>query len=431
MSVKKRIDKYIETHIGDIIEDIKMIVSFESVYGNQEAIQGALDFMLERARDMGFITKTTAEKDVGIIEIGHGTECVGILVHVDVVDIGDPDKWTHPPFECTIEDGQIWGRGTIDDKAAAIICLYALKALVDLEIPLSKRVQLIVGTSEESEWIDMKHYKDQFTVPDYGFTPDGDFPIYNAEKGYSDVKLVFTEPEIDKIIKLNSGGSPNSIPSKAVIQIEGEEELIFDGQASHSSAPESGDNAIEKMCKTLQDRKEFNFIRFVNDVLADDFYTKHLGIDEDVEDILGSSSNISTAVPTVLILLDNAVLLNTNIRQRIGVTRDGIKKAFAKYAQEYGFSFFVSECLDGLMVDENLEPLQRMRQTMDIYGIPGEFSMERGSSYAKSVPNFVAWGPFDHNEVNTCHTEDEHISIDNVILAAKIYTYWLANENSV
>jgi len=429
MNIKKQIDKYIEAHMGQIIEDIKSIIAFKSVYGNQDEIQGALDFMLDRARDMGFATKTTLENDLGIIEIGQGAECIGILVHVDVVDIGDPDKWTHPPFECTQEGEQLWGRGTIDDKAPAVMCLYALKALVDLNIPLTKRIQLIVGTCEETEWIDMKHFKDTFPVPDYGFTPDGNFPVFNAEKGYADIKLIFPEPRLEKLEILSSGDSPNSIPSKAVIKLKGEEAQVFNGQSSHSSAPEFGDNAIGKMCKALRHRTDFDFIRFVNDFLADDYFASKLDIDEGVEDSYGSKLNISTAVPTVLMILNGAVLLNINVRQKIGVTRDKIKAAFAKHSREYGYSLFISECLDGIIVDKNLPSLRRMKEAMKLYGIPGEFDFERGSSYAKSIPNFVAWGPYIEGETNTCHTEDEHISIENVILATKVYTYWLAREN--
>ncbi len=64
----------------------------------------------------------------------------------------------------------------MDDKGPAVMCLYALKAIKELEIPLNKRVWLIVGTSEEAEWTDIASFKKEFPVPDFGFSPDGGFP---------------------------------------------------------------------------------------------------------------------------------------------------------------------------------------------------------------------------------------------------------------
>ena len=43
----------------------------------------------------------------------------------------------------------MYGRGSADDKGPAIVALYALKAVKDLNIPLNKNVRLILGTAEE------------------------------------------------------------------------------------------------------------------------------------------------------------------------------------------------------------------------------------------------------------------------------------------
>ncbi|WP_455794994.1 M20/M25/M40 family metallo-hydrolase [Clostridium butyricum] len=42
-----------------------------------------------------------------------------------------------------MKDGKIYGRGSSDDKGPAIVALYALKAVKDMNIPLSKNVRLI------------------------------------------------------------------------------------------------------------------------------------------------------------------------------------------------------------------------------------------------------------------------------------------------
>lgn len=47
----------------------------------------------------------------------------------------------------------------------------------------SKRVRLILGLDEETGWKGMDYYFQREPKPDFGFTPDGDFPVINGEKG--------------------------------------------------------------------------------------------------------------------------------------------------------------------------------------------------------------------------------------------------------
>ena len=49
---------------------------------------------------------------------------------MDVVDAGDHDDWTFPPFELTDKDGKLFGRGTTDMKGglmAMVIAMIELK----------------------------------------------------------------------------------------------------------------------------------------------------------------------------------------------------------------------------------------------------------------------------------------------------------------
>lgn len=179
--------------------------------------------------------------------MGQGEETMGILVHLDVVGIGDREKWTNDPFEGVQCDGYLWGRGTEDDKGAAIMSLYAMKAVQELNLPMHGKVWLIVGTSEEGKWTDIASFKKEFPVPNYGFSPDGRFPIFNIEKGYADITLDFFRDGKREIKKLHAGDSPNTIPSKAKITLPDGKNVTVHGKATHSSVPKSGDNAIIKL----------------------------------------------------------------------------------------------------------------------------------------------------------------------------------------
>ena len=139
-----------------------------------------------------FVSKNVGNL-AGHVEFGQGDESVGILCHVDVVPEGD--GWSSDPFAAEIRDGKIFARGAIDDKGPTIAAFYAMKIVKDLGLPLNKRVRMIIGTDEESEWRCVDHYFKHEEMPTIGFAPDADFPIIFAEKGIADFDLVLNQIE--------------------------------------------------------------------------------------------------------------------------------------------------------------------------------------------------------------------------------------------
>lgn len=423
--MKKKIDAYITENRTNIIRDIIDLVKIESVNGNREENLRALRRILSKAERMGMKTMMSSKEDIGIIEIGQGKEIVGILTHVDVVGVGDIKKWNHPPFEGKIAKGYIWGRGVVDDKGPAVMCLYGLKAIKDLKIPLNKRIWLIVGTCEESEWVDIQTFKEEFETPAYGFSPDGDFPIYNREKGYCDVELYFREPCRDILEKIEAGDSPNTIPSKAVFKIRNQEEMVFHGISCHSSAPGMGINAIEKMVVTQGFRTEFNFIRFIGDFLCKDYNGSKLGIDEP-KWAENDTLDKTIAVPTVIHLTENGVKLNINMRLWFDVTKEKVIRVFEKFAKKYNYTFKISDFLNPMEVSEDESFLQVMAEVYESYGLKSSFQTALGTSYAKSMKHFVSFGPIFETEPSCAHMENERLSIESMLLASKIYANYLA-----
>ncbi|KAB1633802.1 M20/M25/M40 family metallo-hydrolase [Pseudoclavibacter caeni] len=95
---------------------------------------------------------------------------LALLGHLDVVP-ADASRWTHPPFDADVADGEIWGRGTVDmlTLTAAMVAVFRQAVLADPR-PAGDLVLAVVADEEAGgglgvEWI-MAHRPDLLAVDD-------------------------------------------------------------------------------------------------------------------------------------------------------------------------------------------------------------------------------------------------------------------------
>lgn len=87
---------------------------------------------------------------VGTLEGRGGGRSLALNGHVDVVPPGDADLWTHPPFAGHVQDGRLYGRGSLDMKGPLAAGLYAMKAIRDAGVTLlgSVHLQSVIGEED-------------------------------------------------------------------------------------------------------------------------------------------------------------------------------------------------------------------------------------------------------------------------------------------
>jgi succinyl-diaminopimelate desuccinylase len=118
------------------------------------------------------------------------TEKLWIITHLDIVPPGEESLWTlTKPFEPTVRNGRVYGRGSEDNMQSMVSSIFAVKALKDLRIKPTRTVALgFVADEEQGSKYGIQHLikqglftsNDLIIVPDSG-KEDGSF-IEIAEK---------------------------------------------------------------------------------------------------------------------------------------------------------------------------------------------------------------------------------------------------------
>lgn len=213
-------------------------------YGLTEETKKYMDYVLETAEGMGFKTSKAADGLVGVLEYGAGEEVVGVLLHLDVVPVSAEEEatWENPPWKGQVINGEVWGRGSQDDKGALAGVLYGAKALIDGDFKFTRKLRIILGTKEEKNFESLTRYFSQEKQPDYGLVPDGVFMV-QGQKGIADMHMKFSAPadvasSRDQVVHWGGGTVINTVPdfSYAVIK---------------SSDPAAAKKEIQEHIKTI------------------------------------------------------------------------------------------------------------------------------------------------------------------------------------
>ncbi len=184
-------------------------------------VRRALDAALADAQKLGFEVRDI-DGHAGDVRMGPlDQDPLGILVHLDVVPVGD--GWQVDPFGGLLEGDRLYGRGTSDDKGPAVAALLAMYAVKQAGIPLSREVRLILGCDEETGMEDMKYYAAQGLMPKTGFSPDASFPVINTEKGLLQLELrAPASPDGLPVKSIDVGQRPNVVPGLATALVHGD-----------------------------------------------------------------------------------------------------------------------------------------------------------------------------------------------------------------
>lgn len=112
---------------------------------------GCLPLITARLEKQGFRIENLRYGDVDNLWAVHGEggPLLIFLGHTDVVPPGPETDWQSPPFEPTVRDGYLYGRGAADMKGSVAAMVVALEAFVIAQPGHAGRVGLLLTSDEE------------------------------------------------------------------------------------------------------------------------------------------------------------------------------------------------------------------------------------------------------------------------------------------
>lgn len=406
---------------------------------------------------------------VVIIGMGKGEQRVGVVTHGDVQPV-DPAKWKKSPFvlDQTSEPGRLLARGAEDDKGPIATALYAMKALKDQELPLSKRIELYVYMGEESNWQPLVDFLKTHEPPQMNITLDAEYPAVVAEKASGTIavtipkaRAVAVAADAPHIAAFAGGFFGSQIPEdasatvadasaaiEAQIRARGaqQEDMRYEfvrkgsdlevrarGVSAHSSKPEDGVNAVAMLADALAVQPWPNTlagaaVNYLNQMVGTSLYGEKFGKIAYRDSFMGPM----TVAPTVIRQKEDGIEVSLNLRRPRGKSVEqlsGEVNAALNQWQDRNLALAnVSVKLGEPWLRTDAPQLPILMNVFSYFtGMkdPKPVAIGGGTN-SRLFPNAVSFGPGMPGKVYTGHSEHEFITLKQLLLNLQMYTAVLA-----
>ena len=457
-----------------LVPMLSEVLRFPTVAGNDDARRDQQSWLLRTAKELGFVAR-----DAGLvteIELPASTKnapILGLVVHGDVQPV-DADAWSFPPFSAKVENGFVYGRGAADDKGPLVQALLAMKALADSGIKRTHTIRLLVGSDEESGSTDMAEYLKSHQPPDYSLVLDSEFPVVVGEKAWN--SLTLSEPLGERgentkpyvVSKLTAGLAASIVPDSAEIDLrttqstvnwdeldaslksftlpEGRRlatlangdtfRIVVYGKSAHAGVNLTGGrNAIVGLAQLMEGRLPRggadDLLTFAR-IAGQDLYGTGLGI-TDSDPLWG---RYAVNVATIKTDPDNEknTQLTINIRSIPPLTGAQLKAKLDAFVADFAAKRGATIATGGYYGDKTLafDPNAKLvRRLLDDYakatGTRVKPAISGGGTYAKRLPNAIAFGMWFPGKPYPGHDVDEKISIEDLQKGTRVLIYALTD----
>jgi len=330
--------------------------------------------------------------------IGSGPRVIAIDGHCDVVDIGNLDNWNVDPTGCEIIDGEMYGRGTCDQKGGLTSAIHAGGLLKRVGMPEDLTLWVVASVMEE----DCDGMCWDYIVKEDKFRPEA---------------VLITEPTNLNIYRGQRGRLEMKVQTAGV--------------SAHGSAPERGVNAIYKMAKIVAE------IEALHPRLKDDAFLGKGSVT--ISDIRSESPSWCAVADLCTVHLDRRLTAGETIESALQEIRDlpAFRQAEAKawvpdyQAKAYtGLDYSMQSYFPTWVLDEEHPALNAAVQSYkNLFAAEPKvdkwtFSTNGVTIMGKHGIPTLGFGP--GNEVYA-HAPNERIPVDHLHKAVAFYVEFVRN----
>jgi predicted dipeptidase len=460
---------YERDYAKKLVPMLTEVISFPTTQSDAEGHAAQKAWLAKTAHDLGFTYRDAGKVDEIELPGPPNAPVLGLMVHGDVQP-ADADDWSFSPYTGKADETYVYGRGSADDKGPLVQGLLAMKALAESGIARTHTVRLLVGSDEESTNTDVAEYLKTHRPPDYTLVIDSEFPVVAGEKAWNSLSLttdaMAERPGITKpygVSFIEAGLSTSIVPDRAEVKLLWKRDAPADwqpvidavtsakrppdtriatqaigstlrivayGHSSHAGVNiESGRNALVALSRALNGLLPTGG---ANDLLAfvrmagADIYGTGLGI-TDSSPLWGRYAvNIATIKPNQ----ENPKLSTLTINIRRTPPRTGPQLKAKMEALVAGFNKRTGAALTatGFYDDEPLafDPQSKIvrRLLADYAAATGtknpKPAISGGGTYAKRLPNSIAFGMWFHDKPYPGHDVNEKNPIADLQKGTKV-----------
>jgi predicted dipeptidase len=452
------------------------VLHFSTTQSDEEAHAAQKAWVAKTAKDLGFIYRDAGLVDEIELPGPPGAPVLGLMVHGDVQPV-EMDEWSVMPFSGKYDVTYVYGRGSADDKGPLVQALLAMKALEQSGIHRTHTVRLLVGSDEESTNTDVTTYLKTHQAPDYTLVLDSAFPVVAGEKAWNSLSVTTNalaeRPGVTKpysVTFLQAGLATSIVPERAEVKLAwkagsapdwapvmaainaaprppdtriamqaGEENLrvVAYGHSAHAGVNlEGGRNALVALARALDGKLPSggadDLLAFVRTAGAD-IYGTGLGITER-DPLWGRYAvNIATIKPSADDPKQST--LTINIRRIPPRTGPELKARMETFVSDFNKRTGASLTATGFYDDEPLafDPHGKLvRRLLADYAAATNTknpkpAISGGGTYAKRLPNSIAFGMWFPDKPYPGHDVDEKNPIADLQKGTRVLIHALVD----
>lgn len=393
------IHAYIDDRVDWLVDTTVSLIRTPSVSGDEGAVAALLTEIFKK-EGFSFFTDAAGNVVAGIDmprRAGPGEKILALNVHLDTVPPGISTQWRHGPFSGTVEDGRIYGRGACDTKGAWAPMILAMEAVRQTGVPLKGQVLFTGVVMEETTYgIGIKVLLED-TLKDYR-------PDY----------IVLGEPTNLDIAIGHRGRT--------------EIEIALSGRSCHASTPQKGDNAIYKAAWAIRAVEELaNTV--IGEVGDPRLGTRSLA----VTDIVCTPAAHNVIPDGCTFFIDYRLLPGETVETVEEALREAVEMAGVggvisipgKSGKTYtGMPFYGKKFMAAYRIDEGHTLVQETKgaviKALGREPVIRHWQFATDGAWSMGVLGIPTIG-FSPCEERLAHVIDEHVRIDSMKEAAKVY----------